>query len=108
MRRLNPLGAMALPFRRPERRRHARRTGSSSPVTMITVSPQLVGETVNVSDGSFLLTARGEMQLLVEFEGRRYKGRLVRAYPTEEGTTAYAVELDEIFPDAHDTPHSPF
>jgi hypothetical protein len=73
---------------------------------MITVSPRLEGETINVSDGSFLLTARGEMQLLVEFEGRRYKGRLVRAYPTEDGTTAYAVELDEIFPEAHDRPHS--
>ena len=79
-----------------EERRRSERKSEVFPVSVaVDESPTLEGSSVNFSSQGVLLMARGSLQLLVTIKGKQYRSRLVRAFPTEDGLTAYAVELDD-------------
>ena len=78
-----------------ERRRTQRKTAAFPVSVVISESPKLEGESVNYSQEGVLLMARGSLKLLVTIKGKQYRSRLVRAFPTEDGMTGYAVELEE-------------
>ena len=80
----------------PEHRR-SERLPVVFPVLVTTVEPIAIeGESLDVSRSGLLLTAQGQISLQLEFKGKQYRGRLVRAFPMmETGETAYGIELEE-------------
>ena len=79
-----------------EERRRTERKPEVFPVSVVVdESPTLEGSSVNYSTTGVLLMARGSLHLLVTIKGTQYRSRLVRAFPTEDGMTGYAVELEE-------------
>ncbi len=77
-------------------RRHTDRHKETFPVIVTTSAPiNIEGQSVDVSSFSLLLTVHGQIAIQVEIKGKQYQGRLVRAFPTESGTTAYGIELEE-------------
>ena len=79
----------------PERRRAERRK-EVFPVLVTTEGPiEIKGQSLDVSSSGLLLTA-GRIVVQLEFHGRRYRGRLVRAFPMETGETAFGIELEEM------------
>ena len=77
-----------------DRRRAARRE-VKLPVVMMTVSGSLNAETIDVSHDGALVRAKGHLSILLEFEGTRYRGRLVRATPVDGQTGDYGIQLDD-------------
>ena len=57
-------------------------------------SQELHGTAVNLSAVGVLLQAKGDISVFLTINGKRYRGRLVRGFPVEPGTTAWAVQLD--------------
>ncbi len=77
-------------------RRHAERRKEAFPVLVTTSAPiEIEGQSLNVSSFGLFLTAHGQISVQVEIKGKPYQGRLVRAFPTESGATAYGIELEE-------------
>ena len=58
---------------------------------------ELTARTVNVSREGVSLEALGRIPLLVDVEGKKYRGHLVRAVPMDAEWTAYAIALDDDF-----------
>ena len=83
-----------------ERRRQERKA-EVVPVSVVTTG--LAGHTVNVSSGGMFFIAYERLQLVIGIKGKEYRGQLVRAFPTEDGMTGYAVELEECI-ETTDTP----
>ena len=80
-----------------EERRRAERKAEVFPVSVVVdASPTLEGSSVNFSTEGVLLMARGSLKLLATIKGKQYRCRLVRAFPTDDGMTAYAVELEAL------------
>ncbi len=81
------------------RQRRTRRRDLGCPV-VVTLTDEIVelkGQTVNVSSDGVLLEALGRIPVLVDIKGTTYRGHLVRAFPTDTETTAYAIALDDAF-----------
>ena len=78
-----------------ERREGERREVTTQISMVIADSQQLEGEAVNLSARGVLLQAKGDISVFLTINGKRYRGRLVRGFPIEHGTTAWAVHLDE-------------
>jgi hypothetical protein len=79
----------------PERRRAERRK-EVFPVLVSSFGPiGIEGQSVDVSSSGLLLSAQGQISMQLEFQGKQYRGHLVRAFPMETGVTAYGIELEE-------------
>ena len=76
-------------------RRASERRSVSAPVGIMMAAGSLEGETVNISQNGALVRATGAISILLTYEGKEYRGRLVRATPIDSDTTAYAIQLDE-------------
>ncbi len=84
---------------RDVRPRRTRRRDLDCPV-VVTLADEVVKltwHTLNVSTDGVLLEALGRISVRVNIKGTTYHGHLVRAFPTEAETTAYAIALDEAF-----------
>ena len=77
-------------------RRTSERREEQAPVGLMMAAGSLEGETVNISQNGALVRANGHISILLNFEGKEYRGRLVRATPIDSETTAYAIQLDDI------------
>lgn len=76
-------------------RRQAERRPEISQISMVVAgSQELEAKTVNLSATGVLLQAKGSIRVVLNIRGQRYSGRLVRGFPVEPGTTAWAIELD--------------
>ena len=77
-------------------RREAVRREDATPVSLVIAESQtLEGTAMNLSARGVLLQAKGEIRVFLTINGKRYRGRLVRGFPVEPGTTAWAVHLDQ-------------
>ena len=76
-------------------RRQAARREVKLPVVMMTVSGSLNAETLDVSHDGALVRAKGHLTILLEIEGVRYRGRLVRAMPVDADTGDYGIKFDD-------------
>ena len=77
-----------------ERREAERRDDATQISIVIADSQELQGEVVNLSARGVLLQTKGDISVFLTINGKRYRGRLVRGFPVEPGTTAWAVRLD--------------
>lgn len=76
-------------------RRGAERQRDAAEISMVIAeSQELTGKTVNLSAAGVLLHVEGSIKVFVNINGKRYRGRLVRGFPVETGTTAWAVQLE--------------
>ena len=76
-------------------RREAERREDTTPISMVIAdSQELEGQAMNLSATDVLLRAKGDISVFLTINGKRYRGRLVRGFPVEPGTTAWAVQLD--------------
>ncbi len=78
-----------------ERREAERREDATQISMVIADSQELEGKAVNLSARGVLLEAQGDISVFLTINGKRYRGRLVRGFPVERGTTAWAVQLDQ-------------
>ena len=62
---------------------------------VIADSQELEGHAMNLSATGVLFRAKGDISVFLTINGKRYRGRLVRGFPVEPGTTAWAVQLDQ-------------
>ena len=76
-------------------RRIAPREEVAAPVGLMMAAGSLEGDTINISQNGALIRATGSITILLKYEGKEYRGRLVRATPIDGETTAYAVQLDD-------------
>ena len=77
-------------------RRRVERSQQTFPVSVTTPAPiEIEGQSVDFTSLGILLTAEGRISVHWEMKGKQYRGRLVRAFPTESGMTAYGIELEE-------------
>ena len=74
-------------------RRDTGRAPIQATVSLSFTGSMLHGETVNVSARGARVRAKGSVHVLFRFKGQEYRGRLVRAMPTEGGGTDYSIEL---------------
>ncbi|MDP6606583.1 MAG: hypothetical protein QF664_10045 [Dehalococcoidia bacterium] len=76
-------------------RRSAERRREVFPVSVATDGPiEIEGQSLDVSTSGLLLTA-GRIVVQLRFQGKQYRGQLVRAFPMESGETAFGIKLDE-------------
>jgi len=61
---------------------------------IVSDSQKLDGVTVSISATGILLQAPGSIKVSMDVNGQRCSGRLVRGFPVEPGTMAWAVQLD--------------
>ena len=78
-----------------ERRNAERREEATQVSLVIADSQKLEGTAVNLSARGVLLQAKGDISGFLTINSKRYRGRLVRGFPVEPGTTAWAVQLDQ-------------
>ena len=78
-----------------ERRNAERREEATQVSLVIADSQKLEGTAVNLSARGVLLQAKGDISVFLTINSKRYRGRLVRGFPVEPGTTAWAVQLDQ-------------
>lgn len=77
-------------------RRRAERRSVSFPVRLSVEQPAVLqGQTVNLSASGVLVTADGKIPVIVEINGVRYAGHLVRAMTIAGESTAYAIQVTE-------------
>ena len=77
-----------------DRRRAARRE-VKLPVVLMTASGSLNAETLDVSHDGALVRAKGQLTIMIEFEGTQRLGRLVRAMPVDAQTGDYGIQFDD-------------
>lgn len=77
-----------------ERRVNPRRPLQAE-IGLMTAEGSLEGTTINISRNGALIRAKGSIAIQVIYEGKEYRGHLVRATPIDSGTMAYAIQLDE-------------
>lgn len=78
-------------------RRHVNRRATALPVTLIIPADAIGGETVDVSPTGVLIEVKERLTVLLRFgDEKALRGHLVRATPTDDDKTAYAVQLDTV------------
>lgn len=80
-------------------RRASERRPVAAPVGIMMAAGSLEGETINISQNGALVRATGSISILLTYEGKEFRGRLVRATPIDSDTTAYAIQLDQTLDD---------
>lgn len=77
-------------------RRRAERLDAALPATLVTIeSIDISGQTVNIGQWGVLLRARRRVPVRLQFNGKQYRGRIVRVSSRDPETTDYAIELDD-------------
>jgi hypothetical protein len=77
-------------------RRRAERLDAALPATLATIeSIDISGQTVNIGQWGVLLRARRRVPVLLQFNGKQYRGRIVRVSSRDPETIDYAIELDD-------------
>lgn len=71
------------------------RRATALPVTLIIPADAIGGETVDVSPNGVLVRTKDRLTILLRFgDEKELRGHPVRATPTDDDGTAYAVELE--------------
>ena len=78
-----------------ERREAERREGATPILVVIADSQKLEGHAMSLSATGVVFRAKGDISVFLTISGKRYRGRLVRGFPVEPGTTAWAVQVDQ-------------
>ncbi len=78
-----------------EKRRGSPRRSLKKPSRLGIAAGSLPVETVNISRHGALVKAKGRITVVLHFQGTIFRGRLVRAVPSDGETTTYALELDD-------------
>ena len=78
-----------------EKRRGGARREVNKPSRLGIAAGALAVETVNVSRHGALVKAKGRIAVVLSFQGKMLRGRLLRATPAGGDITKYAVQLDD-------------
>ena len=65
----------------------------TEPAIVMTAVGFLDGQTINVSQEGALIQAKGAISILFTFQGKKFRGRLLRATPAEGETAIYAIQF---------------